>query len=111
MEFDAGDSIAEIGTVIAEVNDITGKVAGASQAQSQATAEIARNIDDAFAVVGQIATDIQALGQTAKDTEYLAASTMTASGDLSSQSGLLTIPIAGAIAYVLVFVMKMLGWI
>jgi methyl-accepting chemotaxis protein len=85
-----GDSIAEIGTVIAEVNDITGKVAGASQAQSQATAEIARNIDDAFAVVGQIATDIQALGQTAKDTEYLAASTMTASGDLSSQSGLLT---------------------
>lgn len=85
-----GVSITEIGTVIAEVNDITGKVAEASQAQSQATAEIARNIDDAFAVVGQIATDIQALGQTAKDTEQLAASTMTASGDLSSQSGLLT---------------------
>jgi methyl-accepting chemotaxis protein len=85
-----GVSIAEIGTVIAEVNDITGKVAGASHAQSQATAEIARNIDDAFAVVGRIAGDIQALGQTAKDTEQLAASTLTASGDMSSQSGLLT---------------------
>jgi hypothetical protein len=33
-----GVSITEIGTVIAEVNDITGKVAGASDAQSQATA-------------------------------------------------------------------------
>jgi methyl-accepting chemotaxis protein len=85
-----GVSITEIGTVIAEVNDITGKVADASHAQSQATAEIARNIDNAFAVVGQIASDIQALGQTAKDTEQLAASTLTASGDLSSQSGLLT---------------------
>src|SRR5882757_1807454 len=33
-----GVSITEIGTVIAEVNDITGKVAEASEAQSQATA-------------------------------------------------------------------------
>jgi methyl-accepting chemotaxis protein len=85
-----GVSITEIGTVIAEVNDITGKVAGASQAQSEATAEIARTIDEAFAGVGQIAADIHALGQTARETEDLASSTMTASGDLSSQSGLLT---------------------
>jgi methyl-accepting chemotaxis protein len=85
-----GVSIAEIGTVIAEVNDITGKVAGASEAQSQATAGIARNVEQAFAVVGEIATTIQALAQTAGDTEQLAASTMTASGNLSSQSGLLT---------------------
>ncbi|MBX9650702.1 MAG: methyl-accepting chemotaxis protein [Xanthobacteraceae bacterium] len=85
-----GDSITEIGTVIAEVNDITGKVASASSAQSQATVDIARNVDDAFAVVGQIAADIQALTETARATEQLAASTMTASGDLSSQSGLLT---------------------
>jgi methyl-accepting chemotaxis protein len=85
-----GVSIAEIGTVIAEVNDITGKVADASEAQSLATAGIARNIDDAFAVVGGIATNIQALAQTAATTEQLAASTMVASGDLSSQSSLLT---------------------
>jgi len=85
-----GVSITEIGTVIAEVNDITGKVAEASEAQSQATADIARNINDAFAVVGEIATNIQTLAQTAKDTEQLATSTMAASGDLSSQSGLLT---------------------
>jgi methyl-accepting chemotaxis protein len=85
-----GVSIADIGTVIAEVNDITGKVAGASEAQSQATAGIARNVDHAFAVVGDIASNIQALAQTAADTEQLANSTMTASGSLSSQSGLLT---------------------
>lgn len=85
-----GVSITEIGAVIAEVNDITGKVAETSEAQAQATTEIARNIDRAFAVVGEIAGNIQALAQTAKDTEQLATSTMAASGDLSSQSGLLT---------------------
>ncbi|QUS42271.1 chemotaxis protein [Tardiphaga alba] len=83
-------SINEIGTVIAEVNEITGKVAGASEAQSAATADIARNIDEAFAVVREISTSIQSLASTAKDTEQLATSTMEASGDLSSQSGLLT---------------------
>ena len=85
-----GVSIAEIGTVIAEVNDITGKVATASEDQSQATAEIARNIEHAFRVVGEIAGSIQALAQTAATTEELATSTMAASGELSSQSGLLT---------------------
>ena len=84
------DSIAEIGTVIAEVNEITGKVADASEAQTVATADIARNIDEAFSVVREISANIQALADTSKDTEELATSTMAASGDLSSQSGLLT---------------------
>ncbi|WP_457487803.1 methyl-accepting chemotaxis protein [Tardiphaga sp. P5_C10] len=88
-------SITEIGTVIAEVNEITGKVASASEAQSAATADIARNIDEAFAVVREISTNIQQLAMTAKDTEQLATSTMVASGDLSSQSGLLTKEIRG----------------
>ncbi|MEH2474897.1 methyl-accepting chemotaxis protein [Nitrobacteraceae bacterium AZCC 2161] len=83
-------SITEIGTVIAEVNEITGKVAGASEAQSAATADIARNVDEAFSVVREISANIQSLASTAKDTEQLATSTMVASGDLSSQSGLLT---------------------
>jgi methyl-accepting chemotaxis protein len=85
-----GVSIHDIGTVIAEVNDITGKVAGASHAQSDATVGIARNVDEAFAMVGGIAGTIQALAQTAADTEQLANSTMAASGSLSSQSGALT---------------------
>jgi methyl-accepting chemotaxis protein len=84
------DSITEIGTVIAEVNEITGKVANASEAQSTATAGIARNVDEAFGVVREISASIQSLATTAKETEQLAGSTMTASGDLSSQSGLLT---------------------
>ena len=85
-----GVSIAEIGTVIDEVNDITGKVAGASEAQSQATIDIARNIDDAFAVVGEIASNIQALAKTLPVPEQVATSTMATSSNLSSQSGLLT---------------------
>jgi len=88
-------SINEIGTVISEVNEITGKVAGASEAQSSATADIARNIDEAFAVVREISANIQSLAETAKSTEQLATSTMEASGDLSSQSGLLTRKIRG----------------
>jgi methyl-accepting chemotaxis protein len=88
-------SISEIGTVIAEVNEITGKVAGASEAQSSATADIARNIDEAFAVVREISANIQSLATTAKNTEQLATSTMVASDDLSSQSGLLTRKIRG----------------
>ena len=90
-----GASISEIGTVIAEVNEITGKVAGASEAQSAATADIARNIDEAFAVVREISANIQSLAETAKNTEQLATSTMVASDDLSSQSGLLTRKIRG----------------
>jgi methyl-accepting chemotaxis protein len=84
------DSITEIGTVIAEVNEITGKVAGASEAQSVATADIARNVDEACAVVREISASIQSLAATARITEQLATSTMVASGDVSSQSGLLT---------------------
>ena len=84
------DSISEIGTVIAEVNEITSKVAGASEAQSVATAEIARNVDEAFAVVREISASIQSLAETARNTEHLATSTLVASGDVSSQSGLLT---------------------
>jgi len=90
-----GGSIAEIGAVIAEVDAITGKVHHAAEAQSNATATIARNIDQAFAVVSDIATDIHAITQDAENTERYAASTLTASTDLSSQSGHLTHEIRG----------------
>jgi methyl-accepting chemotaxis protein len=90
-----GSSISDIGTVISEVSEITGKVAGASEAQSAATADIARNVDEAFAVVREISANIQSLAATAKETEDLATSTMVASGDLSSQSGRLTREIRG----------------
>ena len=89
------ESISDIGTVIAEVNEITGKVADASAAQSSATADIARNVDEAFAVVREISANIQSLAETAKNNEQLATSTMVASDDLSSQSGLLTRKIRG----------------
>ncbi|NVN87312.1 MAG: chemotaxis protein [Rhodopseudomonas sp.] len=90
-----GSSIAEIGAVIAEVDAITGKVHQAAEAQSNATAVIARNIDQAFAVVSDIAVDIHAITRDAENTERYAASTLSASTDLSSQSGHLTHEIRG----------------
>ncbi|WP_022721538.1 methyl-accepting chemotaxis protein, partial [Rhodopseudomonas sp. B29] len=81
-----GRSIGEIGTVIAEVEAITSKVANAAHAQSAATADIAQTVEQAFSVVANIATSIQTVTETARDTERYAASTLEASGHLSSQS-------------------------
>ncbi|RED36130.1 methyl-accepting chemotaxis sensory transducer [Rhodopseudomonas thermotolerans] len=79
-------SIGEIGTVMSEVDDITAAVAGAAEAQTAATADIAKNIEQAYDVVSDIAGSIQAVTASARDTEQSAASTMTASTHLSSQS-------------------------
>ncbi|MCD0420350.1 methyl-accepting chemotaxis protein [Rubrivivax sp. JA1024] len=83
-------SIGEIGSVIAEIDSITRQVADAAGAQSQSTAAIARNIDEAFAVVREISDTIHVLAGNAADNERAAASTMTTSAELSSQSEQLT---------------------
>lgn len=79
-------SIGEIGAVMTEVDDITAAVAGAAEAQSAATADIAKNIEQAYDVVSEITGSIQTVTESARDTEQYAASTMTASTHLSSQS-------------------------
>ncbi|WP_283809349.1 methyl-accepting chemotaxis protein [Rhodopseudomonas palustris] len=93
-------SIGEIGTVIAEIDSITHQVADAAGAQSQSTAEIARNIDEAFAVVREISDTIRVLAGNAKDNERAAASTMTTSAELSSQSEQLAQQISGYLGQV-----------
>lgn len=93
-------SIGEIGTVIAEIDSITRQVAGAAGAQSQSTAEIARNIDEAFAVVREISDTIHVLAGNAEDNERAAASTMTTSAELSSQSEQLAQQINGYLGQV-----------
>ncbi|WP_047308914.1 methyl-accepting chemotaxis protein, partial [Rhodopseudomonas palustris] len=93
-------SIGEIGTVIAEIDSITRQVAGAAGAQSQSTAEIARNIDEAFAVVREISETIHVLAGNAQDNERAAASTMTTSAELSSQSEQLAQQINGYLGQV-----------
>ncbi|UYO48738.1 methyl-accepting chemotaxis protein [Rhodopseudomonas palustris] len=93
-------SIGEIGTVIAEIDSITRQVAGAAGAQSQSTAEIARNIDEAFAVVREISETIHVLAGNAEDNERAAASTMTTSAQLSSQSEQLAQQINGYLGQV-----------
>jgi methyl-accepting chemotaxis protein len=93
-------SIGEIGAVIAEIDSITREVAGAAGAQSQATTEIARNIEEAFAVVREISETIHVLATNAQDNERAAASTMTASDHLSSQSEQLARQIHGYLGQV-----------
>ncbi|ABD05782.1 methyl-accepting chemotaxis sensory transducer [Rhodopseudomonas palustris HaA2] len=82
-------SIGEIGAVMTEVVGITGTIAEAAEAQSVATAEIAQNIEQAFAMVSDIASSIQTVTATARETESYAAATMTTSNHLSSNSGTL----------------------
>jgi methyl-accepting chemotaxis protein len=82
-------SISEIGAVMTEVVGITATIADAAEAQSIGTAEIAQNIEQAFSMVSEIASSIQTVTTTARETEAYAAATMTTSSHLSSQSSLL----------------------
>jgi methyl-accepting chemotaxis protein len=86
----AVESIAAIGTIITEVDSITSHVAGAVGHQTEATAEIARHVDHAFAGVSEITGNVRDVTETAGETETLAGATMSASGSLSRQADQLT---------------------
>ncbi|MDC7785659.1 HAMP domain-containing methyl-accepting chemotaxis protein [Rhodoplanes sp. TEM] len=82
----AVDAITAIGATMAEVDQITAHVAEAIGAQSLATQEIARNIEQAFAGVRDITTIIRGVSDHAGESERHAGMTMSASGSLAEQS-------------------------
>jgi methyl-accepting chemotaxis protein len=82
----AVDAITAIGATIVEVDQITSHVAQAIDAQSQATQEIARNVEQAFAGVRGITTTIRGVSDNAGESERQAGLTMSASGSLAEQS-------------------------
>lgn len=86
----AVDSISQIGSVIAEMRDITEHLAGAVHHQTVATTEIASHLDRAFAGVSEISGSVRDVTVTAGETETLAGTAMAASGTLSQQANDLT---------------------
>jgi hypothetical protein len=82
----AVEAITAIGATISEVDSITAHVAEAIEAQSQATQEIARNIEQAFSGVREITANIHGVTANATESERQAGMTMAASGSLADQA-------------------------
>ena len=82
----AVDAISSIGQSIGEVDAITRQVAVAVEAQTAATSEVARNIEQAFAGIRDISCNIQSVSINVAETEQHAGTTLTASGSLAQQA-------------------------
>ncbi|MFT4274816.1 MAG: methyl-accepting chemotaxis protein [Rhodopseudomonas sp.] len=82
----AVDAISGIGRSIGEVDDITHQVSLAVEAQTAATEEVARNVEQAFAGIRDISGNIHSVGSNISDTEQHAEVTLSASGTLAQQA-------------------------
>ena len=82
----AVEAIAEISSMISDVNRVTSGVAETVQAQTLATGEIASNIEHAFAGFRDISANIHGVTENAGETERLARGTKQASTTLATES-------------------------
>ncbi len=89
----AVDAIANIGQIISQVNETTSQVADAVQTQTQATNEIARNVEHAFTGLREIGTNIHGVTESVGDSEHLASRTKEASTELSAQAQRLSVEV------------------
>ncbi len=80
-------AIAQIGAVIAQVNDIANTIASAVEEQTATTNEIARNVNEAAQGGRQVAENIGAVATAAKNTNSGASDTQRAAGELSRMAG------------------------
>jgi methyl-accepting chemotaxis protein len=85
----AVEAISGIGRSIGEVDAITRQVALAVEAQTAATSEVARNIEQAFTGIRDISGNIQGVGANIGETEQHAGTALTASGTLAQQASTL----------------------
>ncbi|WP_420133811.1 methyl-accepting chemotaxis protein [Rhodopseudomonas sp.] len=85
----AVEAISSIGRSIGEVDSITCQVAVAVEAQTAATGEVARNIEQAFAGIRDISGNIQSVTVNVGETEQHAGTTLTASDSLAHQAAAL----------------------
>jgi len=79
----AVSAIAEISTVINQINDISTTIASAVEEQTATTNEITRNVSEAAKGVAEIAQNITAVAQAAKGTADAAQDTQKASNQLA----------------------------
>jgi methyl-accepting chemotaxis protein len=85
----AAGAIGGICRTIGEINEISGMVAGAVEAQQKATHEIARNIHEAATGTREVADNIGALTSTANETGSSAAQVLSSASELARQSDLM----------------------
>lgn len=82
-------SIQEIGATIASVNEIATAVAAAVEEQGMATAEIARNIQEAARGTQAVSSNISGVSQAAGATGQTAEQLLSSANELTQQSGML----------------------
>jgi methyl-accepting chemotaxis protein len=79
----AVDAIAQIGTIIAQINDIQSTIASAVEEQTATTAEISRNVGEAALGSREIAQNVMGVAQAARSTTEGAAKTKSSADELS----------------------------
>jgi methyl-accepting chemotaxis protein len=84
---DAVDAIAEITTIINQVNDISNTIASAVEEQTVTTTEIGRNVQEAAKGSGEIANNIAGVAIAAKSTAEGAQSVQRSSQAVSEMAG------------------------
>ena len=76
-------AIREIGSIIAQINDIQTTIASAVEEQTATTAEIGRNVTEAAKGSAEIAQNIAGVAQAAQSTSSGATETQASAGELS----------------------------
>jgi methyl-accepting chemotaxis protein len=79
----AVDAIAEIGSVVARINDLQATIASAVEEQTATTSEIGRSVGEAAMGSTSIAENIAGVAAAASETSSGAAGTLAAAGDLA----------------------------
>lgn len=91
-------AIESIGTIIRQMNEISSAIAAAVEEQGAATAEIARNIEQASIGTQQVSVNSTQVSQSAKETGDAAGAVKEASSELSKQSEFLRSTVDGFLA-------------
>jgi methyl-accepting chemotaxis protein len=76
-------AIAEIGTIINQINDIQNTIASAVEEQTATTGEISRNVTEAAKGSNEIAQNVSGVAQAARSTTEGAANTKNSADELS----------------------------
>ncbi|MBK6942315.1 MAG: hypothetical protein IPH13_19230 [Planctomycetes bacterium] len=84
------DAIAQIGSIIDQINDLQATIASAVEQQNATTNEIQRNIGEAARGTAEIAQNISGVAVAAQSTSSAASATAKASSDLVHMAGELT---------------------
>jgi methyl-accepting chemotaxis protein len=79
----AVEAIGQIGTIIGQINEIQGTIAGAVEEQTATTNEIARSIGEAAEGATEIARNVSGVAEAARETATGAGETQRSAGELA----------------------------